>query len=102
MVQVELLTLIGRLAESITQELRTPLTIIGDSAEIIGRGDSTPPTRETARNEILAQVERMNALVGQLLVLSQGASSSAVLDNADCSELVKSLIMAMRADMAAQ
>jgi CRP-like cAMP-binding protein len=101
MVQVELLTLIGRLAESIIQELKAPLAIIGDSAETVARNDSTRQTRDEARDRILAQVERMNTLVSQLLVLSQGASSTAVLDNADCAELVKSLIVAMRADLPA-
>jgi len=102
MVQVELLTLIGRLAESIILELKAPLTIIGDSTEVVTESASTLQARETAKNQILAQVDRMNTLISQLLVLSQGASSTAVLDNADCAALVKSLIEAMRADIATQ
>ena len=100
MVQVELLTLIGRLAESIIQELKGPLAVIGDSAEVATGSASTPQMRQAAKNQILTQVDRMNTLVSQLLVLSQGAASTAVLDNADCAALVKSLIAAMRADMA--
>ena len=100
MVQVELLTLIGHLAESIIQELRVPLAVIGDSTEVVTGSASTPLMRQTAKNQILTQVDRMSTLVSHLLVLSQGAASTAVLDNADCAALVKSLIAAMRADMA--
>jgi CRP-like cAMP-binding protein len=100
-VQVELLTLLGHLAGSIVQELKPPLAIIEDSAEVVTANGSTPQTRQAARDRILKQSGRMAALVNQLLVLSQGAASAAVLDNADCAALVKSLIAAMRADMAA-
>ena len=102
MVQVELLTLIGRLAESIIQELKGPLAVIGDSAEVVTENASTPQMRQAAKDQILTQVDRMNTLVSQLLVLSQGAASTAVLDNADCAALVKSLIAAMGAEMATQ
>jgi CRP-like cAMP-binding protein len=101
-VQVELLTLIGHLAESIIQELKAPLAIIADSAEVATGSASTPQMRQTAKNRIFTQVDRMITLVSHLLVLSQGASSIAVLDNADCAALVKSLITAMRSDMATQ
>jgi CRP/FNR family transcriptional regulator, cyclic AMP receptor protein len=102
MVQVELLTLIGRLAESIIQELNVPLAIICDSTEVVTESASTSQMRLAAKDQIFTQVDRMTALVSQLLVLSQGAASSSVLDNADCTALVKSLIVAMRSDMATQ
>ena len=102
MVQVELLTLIGRLAESIIHELKVPLAVICDSTEIVTGNSSTPQIRQAAKSRISAQVDRMIALVRQLLVLSQGAASTPVLDNADCAALVKSLIGAVRADLAKQ
>ncbi len=102
MVQVELLTLIGYLAGSIIHELRAPLAIIGDSVEVVTGRAATPQMRLAAKDQIFTQTARMITLVSKLLVLSRGASSTAVLDNADCAALVKSLIAAMRTDMARQ
>jgi CRP/FNR family cyclic AMP-dependent transcriptional regulator len=99
MVQVELLTLIGRLAESIIQQLKAPLAIIGSATEAATASASSPQMRQAAKDQIVTQSGRMITLVGQLLVLSQGASSAAVLDNADCAALVKSLIDSMRTEI---
>ncbi len=65
--QAERLAVIGNFARSIIHDLRTPLTIIGLSAEIACMPNATTGKRAQAQERIRKQISRINDMVGDIL-----------------------------------
>lgn len=99
MVQAESLSIIGRFAQSIVHDLKNPLSIISLSAEIFDMPGINPQVRATSQLRIRKQVERINDMVSDILIFTQGARKDADLKAADYGAFVLELIEDFRADV---
>jgi signal transduction histidine kinase len=75
LIENERLATIGRMASSISHDLRHPLTAIVANSEFLSEEKSTPQQREGFYEEIRAAVDQMNDLVESLLEFSRGRKS---------------------------
>jgi signal transduction histidine kinase len=73
--QAEHLAVIGNFARSIIHDLKTPLTIIGLSAEIACMPNATPGKRAQAQERIRKQIWRINDMVGDILEYTRSQQS---------------------------
>jgi len=73
--EAERLATIGRMASSISHDLRHPLTAVLANAEFLADADLTPAQREELYLEIRVAVNRLTDLVDSLLELSRPAES---------------------------
>ena len=71
----ERLATIGRMASSISHDLRHPLTAVLANAEFLADADLSPMQREELYLEIRVAVNRLTDLVDSLLELSRPAES---------------------------
>jgi signal transduction histidine kinase len=94
--RTERLAVIGRFARSIVHDLKNPLNIIGLSAEIAGMADAAGDVRRKASATIRGQVERVNDLVGEILLFTQGGRTDAPLGLSDYSAFVRGVIEEQR------
>jgi signal transduction histidine kinase len=76
----ERLATIGRMASSISHDLRHPLTAVLANAEFLADADLTPQQREELYLEIRIAVNRLTDLIDSLLELSWPAASMNVTD----------------------
>jgi len=65
--QAERLAVIGNFARSIIHDLKTPLTIIGLSADMACKAGATPEKRAQSQERIRKQILRINDMVGDIL-----------------------------------
>jgi signal transduction histidine kinase len=96
--QAERLTLVGRFARTIVHDFKNPLNIIGISADMAALDGATLEMRETARNRIRRQVERMSNMISELLEFTRGSSSNVVMGRVDYAEFVRQLFEELRAE----
>jgi signal transduction histidine kinase len=80
LLDAERLATIGRMASSISHDLRHPLTAVLANAEFLADADLTPAQREELYLEIRVAVNRLTDLVDSLLELSRPAESLSVVD----------------------
>jgi signal transduction histidine kinase len=73
--EAERLAIIGRMASSISHDLRHPLTAVLANAEFLAEVDLTPAQREELYLEIRVAVNRLTDLIDSLLELSRPAES---------------------------
>ncbi len=78
--EAERLATIGRMASSISHDLRHPLTAVLANAEFLADAELTPMQREELYQEIRVAVDRLTDLVDSLLELSRPAESLNVSD----------------------
>lgn len=71
-IHVERMALVGRFARSIVHDLKNPLTIISIAADLASLDNATPEARKTAQARIRRQVERINAMVADILEFTRG------------------------------
>jgi len=71
----ERLATIGRMASSISHDLRHPLTAVLANAEFLADAELTPAQREELYQEIRVAVSRLTDLIDSLLELSRPAES---------------------------
>jgi signal transduction histidine kinase len=76
----ERLATIGRMASSISHDLRHPLTAVLANAEFLADADLTPAQREELYLEIRVAVTRLTDLVDSLLELSRPAESISLVE----------------------
>jgi signal transduction histidine kinase len=76
----ERLATIGRMASSISHDLRHPLTAVLANAEFLADADLSPAQREELYQEIRVAVNRLTDLVDSLLELSRPAESLSVIE----------------------
>ena len=75
LLDAERLATIGRMASSISHDLRHPLTAVLANAEFLADAELSPPQREELYLEIRVAVNRLTDLVDSLLELSRPAES---------------------------
>jgi signal transduction histidine kinase len=98
LVQAESLAVIGRFAQSIVHDLKNPLSIIGLSAEIFDMPNIRPEARAQSQARIKKQVERINDMVGDILIFTQNKRTDADIRPADYRAFVLELIADLRAE----
>jgi signal transduction histidine kinase len=101
-VEAERLAVIGNFARTIIHDLKTPLTIIGLSAEMAGAPGATPEKRFQVQEQIRKQIGRINDMVGDVLEFSGGGPAAAALKPAGYSEFVAALLPELQAEAAAK
>ena len=99
-VETERLAAIGNLARTIIHDLKTPLTIIGLSAEMAGAPGATPEKRAQIQEQIRKQIGRINDMAGDVLECTGGAPMEAALKPAGYSEFVAALLPELQAEAA--
>ncbi|MGC2111986.1 MAG: HAMP domain-containing sensor histidine kinase [Candidatus Korobacteraceae bacterium] len=80
LLNAERLATIGRMASSISHDLRHPLTAVLANAEFLADADLNPLQREELYLEIRVAVNRLTDLIDSLLELSRPAESLSVMD----------------------
>ena len=80
LLDAERLATIGRMASSISHDLRHPLTAVLANAEFLADADLTPMQREELYLEIRVAVNRLTDLIDSLLELSRPAESLNVIE----------------------
>jgi signal transduction histidine kinase len=97
-VQAERLAVVGRFAQAIVHDLKNPLSIIGLSAEIFDMSGISPEIRTKATSRIKKQVVRINDMVSDILIFTQGARKDAELKPIDYSAFIHELLGDLRAE----
>jgi signal transduction histidine kinase len=87
MLRAERLALVGKFAGAIVHDIRNPLNLISVSAELACQQITAPEVRELARGRILKQVDRIGALIGEILDFTKGNDTDVALLRADFSRL---------------
>ena len=100
LVQAESLAVIGRFAQGIVHDLKNPLSIISLSAEMFDLPDISPEMRADTRQRIRQQVERINDLVGDILIFTQGKQPGGNLQPGDYRAFVRELAGRLRSEAA--
>jgi signal transduction histidine kinase len=98
MIQAESLSLIGRFAQSIVHDLKNPLSIIGLSAELFDMPNISPEIRAKTQFRIRRQVERINDMVSDILIFTEGKRMETGLAPADFRAFALKLIDDLRAE----
>jgi signal transduction histidine kinase len=98
MVQAESLAIIGRFAQSIVHDLKNPLSIIGLSAETFDMPGIGPEIRARTQLRIRKQIVRINDLICDILIFTEGKRTNAELKPADYGAFVLELIANLRAE----
>jgi len=98
LVQAESLAVIGRFAQGIVHDLKNPLSIISLSAEMFDMPGINPELRAKAQVRIRKQVERINDMVSDILIFTQGAQKPAELRPGDYCAFVLELAGDLRAE----
>ena len=80
LLEAERLATIGRMASSISHDLRHPLTAVLANAEFLAEAELTAAQREELYQEIRVAVNRLTDLVDSLLELSRPAESMNIVD----------------------
>jgi len=80
LLDAERLATIGRMASSISHDLRHPLTAVLANAEFLAEADLNPQQREELYLEIRIAVNRLTDLIDSLLELSRPAESMNITD----------------------
>jgi signal transduction histidine kinase len=97
-IEAERLALVGNFARSIVHDLKNPLSIIGISAEMFDMPNIRPEVRAQTQARIKKQVERINDMVGDILIFSEGERKDRQAKPADYRAFVLELAADLRAE----
>jgi signal transduction histidine kinase len=97
-VQAERLAVIGNFARSIVHDLKNPLSIIGLSAEMFDMRGISPEIRAQAQARIKKQVERINDMIGDILIFSESKRTEVKIKPADYRAFVLDLVADLRTE----
>ena len=97
-VQAERLAVVGNFARSIVHDLKNPLSIISLAAETFDRPDIRPEARAQAQTRIRHQVERINDMVTDILIYTEGKRTDTGVKPANYHTFVRELIAELRAE----
>ena len=92
LVQSESLAVIGRFAQGIIHDLKNPLNIIRLSSEIFDLPGINPEAKASAHARIQRQVDRINDMVSDILIFTQGTSKTTDFQTSDYREFVLKLL----------
>jgi signal transduction histidine kinase len=88
----ERMALIGRFANSIVHDLKSPLGSIVMAIELGCREKSDAQSRAMCREVVLQQVDRVQNLVNDILEFTRGTSTGTKLSDSDYGAFVKSVV----------
>jgi len=97
-IEAERLALVGNFARSIVHDLKNPLNIIGISAEMFDMPNIRHEVRAQTQARIKKQVERINDMVGDILIFSEGKRMDRHVKPADYRAFVLELAADLRAE----
>jgi signal transduction histidine kinase len=97
-VQAERLSILGTFARSIVHDLKTPLTVIGLSAEIGCGPNAKPEKRTESRERIRRQVLRINDMVGDILEFTHSNRINVALSRVNYAEFINELLVELQAE----
>jgi signal transduction histidine kinase len=100
--QAERLAVLGRFARAIVHDLKNPLNIIGLTTETVCLPTANPEIRLQARDRIRKQIERINDLVGEILLFTQGPRAGLVVARLDFRAVIIRITEELKADLAAR
>lgn len=98
LVQAESLALVGRFAQSIVHDLKNPLSIIGLSAETFEMPGISSEVRAQTQTRIRKQIIRINDLISDILIFTEGKHTGSGLAPADYRAFVLELLSSLRAE----
>lgn len=96
--QAERLAVVGTFARSIIHDLKTPLTIIGLSAEIACLPDATPEKRAQSQERIRKQIGRINDMVGDILEFTRSQQPETAFARANYADFIKEILPDLQAE----
>jgi signal transduction histidine kinase len=99
-IQAERLAVVGNFARSIIHDLKTPLTIIGLTAEIMAKDNTPPEKRAQALARIRRQVERVSDMIGDVLEFTQSRRDETALALTNYRNFVRDLLIELQAEAA--
>jgi two-component system sensor histidine kinase MprB len=80
-----------------SHELRTPIASLRANIQVLGEAERLPiEEQESLRRDILAELDELTALVGDVVELARGASPPANLDDLRLDEVVEAVVTAAR------
>jgi signal transduction histidine kinase len=100
--QAERLALVGRFARTIVHDFKNPLNIVGISADMAALENATLSSRQTARDRIRRQVDRMSNMISELLEFTRGGSATVVLGRLDYPAFVQRWVDEVAQELAAK
>ena len=81
-------------------DLKNPLTIISIAADLASLDQATPQARKTAQARISKQVERINAMVSDILEFTRGPSQAIALAMTDYGAFVQAVVQDIEHEIA--
>jgi signal transduction histidine kinase len=95
----ERLALVGRFARAIVHDFKNPLNVMGIAADLSAMENASLEVRQMARNRIRRQIDRLTAMINELLEFTRGSESSSVLVKTNYREFVLRLLEEIRTEM---
>ncbi|MBI4657283.1 MAG: cyclic nucleotide-binding domain-containing protein [Verrucomicrobia bacterium] len=97
----ERLALVGRFARSIVHDFKNPLNVVGIAADLAAMENATIEMRQMARSRIRRQIDRLTAMINELLEFTRGSEGPSILAQTNYREFVTRLIEEIRAEIGA-
>ncbi|HEY4812048.1 MAG TPA: HAMP domain-containing sensor histidine kinase, partial [Solirubrobacteraceae bacterium] len=80
-----------------SHELRTPISSLRANIQILGEADRlAPPEQESLRADIVAELDELTALVGDVVELARGAVRDGPVDDVRLDEVVQGMVASAR------
>ena len=98
--QQERLTLVGRFAQSIVHDFRSPLSNIGFAADLACADGATSEERAEANATIRKYVDRLANMIGEVLEFTRPSRSPVTIEKTNFREFVEELIADLRLEAA--
>jgi len=98
--QHERLALVGRFAQSIVHDFRSPLSDIGFAADLVSAGDATHKENTMANAMIRRQVDRMAGMIGEVLEFTRSSRSRVVLTKTRFDQFIEEMVAELRPEAA--
>jgi len=102
LLQAERLAVLGRFARGIVHDLKNPLNVIGLAAQTICLPGTTEEFLRLSRERIQQQVERVNDLISELLLFTQGPRPGLLLERLDYAQVLRELVSELQVDLRAR
>jgi len=96
--QAERLAVIGNFARSIIHDLKTPLTIIGLSAEIACAPNTTTEKRAQSQERIRKQIGRINDMVGDILEFTRSRQPETPRESVNYPDFINEILPDLQAE----
>lgn len=99
--QTERLALVGRFTRSIVHDMKNPLNIIGIAADMAASERATPEMRQSGSVRIRKQINRISALVNEVLEFTRGSAATFVLAPIEFDRLIQQAVHELGQEMQA-